>query len=146
MTENTSDKLEFKLADHYTLPLVKQFFKKNGMRAQAPKGDIIYIATLDNQIVAALRLQPIQNCHLLRSMCVHQGLRKTGIGSALLNFLQAELSKLCCYSFPYEHLAEFYSRANFHLCETDIVPQAIAGKFVRYIGNGKKLILMIHQP
>lgn len=116
------------------------------MRAQAPKGDIIYIATLNNLIVAALRLQPVQNCYLLRSMCVSRELRNTGIGSALLNFLQTELSKVCCYSFPYDHLANFYSQANFQRCETDVVPRAIADKFLRYLGSGKKLILMIHQP
>jgi predicted N-acetyltransferase YhbS len=146
MTENTSDKLEFKLADHYTLPLVKQFFKKNGMRAQAPKGDIIYIATLNHLIVAALRLQPVQNCYLLRSMCVSRERRNTGIGSALLQFLQKELTKTCTYSFPYGHLADFYSRANFQLCDSAVVPQAIANKFKRYLVNGKQLILMMHQP
>lgn len=146
MTENTPDKLEFKLAEYYTLPLVKQFFKKNGMRAQAPKGDIIYIATLNNLIVAALRLQPVNNCFLLRSMCVSREQRNTGIGSALLQFLQSELTKTCCYSFPYEHLADFYLRANFQLCDTALAPQAISNKFERYLENGKKLILMIHKP
>ena len=35
--------LTVKQADHYSLPLVKQFYKKNGMRAQAPKGEKIYV-------------------------------------------------------------------------------------------------------
>jgi len=140
------NQLEFKLADHYSLPLVKSFYKKNGMRAQAPKGDLIYIATLNNSIVAALRLNPVNSTYLLRSMCVHADMRHQGIGSALLCYLQHTLSELQCYTFPYSHLEDFYSRANFVTCEAQSAPHAIADKFNRYVNNGKKLCLMKHQP
>ncbi len=136
--------LEFIQADHYSLPLVKQFYKKNGMRAQAPKGDLIYIGRLNHKIVAALRLQPLQSSYLLRSMCVAAELRKQAIGSKLLEHLQPELNQLQCYTFPYAHLLNFYLRASFHLCETDSAPEAITSKFQRYINNGKKIILMKH--
>jgi len=134
--------LEFKQADHYSLPLIKQFYKKNGMRAQAPKGDLIFIATLNNKIVAALRLHPVQSHYLLRSMCVAADLRNNQIGTKLLEYLQPTLNKIECYSFPFEHLIEFYRRANFILYDTDAAPEAITDKFTRYINNGKKIRLM----
>ncbi len=137
--------LEFKQANHYSLPLIKQFYKKNGMRAQAPKGDLIFIATHNNKIVAALRLHPIQNYYLLRSMCVDATLRQQGIGSALLQYLQPSLLEKECYSFPFTHLHEFYSRANFIDCDIHCTPEAIADKFNRYINNGKKICLMKFQ-
>ena len=134
--------LEFKQADHYSLPLVKRFYKKNGMRAQAPKGDLIFIALKDHKIVASLRLHPVQSCYLLRSMCVAANQRKQGVGSALLQFLQPTLGKIECYSFPFEHLIEFYQRANFVLFESNSCPEAITDKFQRYIDKGKKIALM----
>ena len=116
------------------------------MRAQAPKGDLIYIATLNNSIVAALRLNPVNSMHLLRSMCVRADMRHKGIGSTLLLHLQHTLSELQCYTFPYAHLEAFYSHANFVTAEIQSVPDAIAEKFTRYINNGKKLCLMKHRP
>ena len=138
------NKLEYKLADHYNLPLVKQFYKKNGMRAQAPKGDIIYTSTLNEVIVAALRLHPVENCYLLRSMCVCKELRKQGIGSALLHNIQNPLNKITCYSFPFSHLTDFYKQSNFISCDPNNTPKAIIEKFNRYIKNGKKICLMKH--
>lgn len=139
------EQLEFKQAEHYNLPLVKSFYKKNGMRAQAPKGDLIFIATLNNVIVAALRLHPVNTLYLLRSMCVQADNRHQGIGSALLEHIQINLNDIECYSFPYTHLSNFYSRANFVNYDADSAPEAISDKFYRYLNNGKKLCLMKHQ-
>lgn len=139
------EQLEFKQASQYNLPLVKQFYKKNGMRAQAPKGDQIYIASINNSIVAALRLHPVNSCYLLRSMCVAAQYRNQGIGSALLAHLQPTLINIECYSFPFNHLTEFYSRAGFILLEAQLAPEAISDKLNRYLQNGKKICLMKHQ-
>ena len=139
------EQLEFKLAEHYNLPLVKSFYKKNGMRAQAPKGDIIFIATSNNAIVAALRLHPVNSFYLLRSMCVQADNRHQGIGSALLDHIQDKLNGIECYSFPYTHLSDFYIHANFVICDTESAPTVISDKYFRYIKNGKKICLMKHQ-
>ena len=137
--------LTVKQADHYSLPLVKQFYKKNGMRAQAPKGEKIYVVTLDSRIIAALRLSPIGTNHLLRSMCVASDLRKQGIGSYLLEQIQSELVNLNCYCFPYTHLESFYGSSGFVALEVESAPEAIQDKFLRYINNGKNICLMKHQ-
>ncbi|MCW8935175.1 MAG: GNAT family N-acetyltransferase [Gammaproteobacteria bacterium] len=139
------EQLEFKQAEHYNLPLVKSFYKKNNMRAQAPKGDLIFIATSNNAIVAALRLHPVKTLYLLRSMCVQADSRHQGIGSALLDHIQTKLNDIECYSFPYTHLSDFYSRANFVIYDAQLVPEAISDKFYRYVNNGKKICLMKHQ-
>lgn len=139
------EQLEFKQAEHYNLPLVKSFYKKNGMRAQAPKGDIIYIATSNNAIIAALRLHPVNSHYLLRSMCVQTDNRHQGIGSALLDHIQGKLCEIECYSFPYTHLSDFYFRANFITFDAESVPTAISDKYFRYLNSGKKICLMKHQ-
>lgn len=136
--------LAVKQAEHYSLPLIKQFYKKHGMRAQAPKGEAIYIATQDSHIVAALRLSPAANGFLLRSMCVATELRQQGVGSYLLQQIQVELGKIDCYCFPYSHLKAFYTRAGFQLISPDTAPEAIRDKFNRYLANGKTICLMKH--
>ena len=146
MLETSLTQLTFKQADHYNLPRVKQFYKQHGMRAQAPKGDEIYIASLQTKIVAALRLQPVGDVFLLRSMCVDSNLRQQGIGSALLDYLQPRLGSIECYCFPFDHLLKFYQSANFISVLAESAPQGVHSKFERYINNGKKICLMKHQP
>jgi len=138
--------LTVKQADHYNLPQIKHFYKKNSMRAQAPKGERIFTATLNNQLVAALRLAPVGPYYLLRSMCVSADLRHRGIGSALLQTIQPELCQTSCYCFPYSHLQPFYASAGFIACNAESEPQIITDRFYRYLNNGKDICLMKHQP
>lgn len=145
MHESLLAQLEFKQADHYTLPRVKHFYKLNDMRAQAPKGDLIFTASLNTKLVAALRLHPVNSAFLLRSMCVSADLRHQGIGSQLLHHLQSQLDSIECYCFPYSHLQSFYKQAGFILYSADDSPEPIADKFNRYLGNGKDICLMKHQ-
>ncbi len=144
MLETSSTQLVFSLVDHYSLPRVKHFYKNNGMRAQAPRSDEVYIATQGTKIVAALRLHPVNHVFLLRSMCVDSQLRNQGIGSILLDHLQPRLDEIECYCFPFSHLTGFYQRAGFHIISTDLAPEAINDKFQRYLGNGKDICLMKH--
>ena len=144
INESLLEQLQFKQADNYSLPLVKQFYKKNGMRAQAPKGELIYIASIQNTIVAAVRLSPAGATHLLRSMCVSADKRQCGIGTALLNYLQPQLNDIDCYCFPFIHLQSFYEKAGFSNCTPESCPEPISDKFCRYINNGKNICLMKH--
>jgi len=116
------------------------------MRAQAPKGESIFIATQGHHIVAALRLSPNEDSFLLRSMCVSAELRQQGIGRHVLLHIQSHLNDIECYCFPYSHLESFYQSAGFTLIDTDSAPEAIRDKFSRYLNNGKNIVLMKHHP
>ena len=115
------------------------------MRAQAPKGEVIYVATQGTKLVAALRLSPSSDDYLLRSMCVSAELRQQGIGSYLLRQIQTRLNTIECYCFPYSYLVNFYNSAGFTLVDIDSAPEAIRDKFRRYLNNGKDIVLMKHQ-
>lgn len=146
MHGTSTDTLLVQQVDHYTLPLIRQFYKKNGMRAQAPKNELIYSARLEAQLIAALRLSPLGNDYLLRSMCVAAERRRQGIGQQFLQALQPILAAHKVYCFPFSHLVDFYQQANFVLITTDDAPPGIADKFLRYLNNGKHICLMQHQP
>jgi len=115
------------------------------MRAQAPKGEPIFITLQGIQIVAALRLSSSGDDFLLRSMCVSAELRQQGIGSHLLQQIQSHLNAIECFCFPYSHLEGFYQSAGFTLIDIDSAPEAIKDKFMRYLNNGKDIVLMKHQ-
>lgn len=144
MLETSSTQLVFSQVNHYSLPRVKHFYKNNGMRAQAPRSDEVYIASQGTSIVAALRLHPLGKAFLLRSMCVDNSLRQTGIGSALLEYLQPRLQSIDCYCFPFSHLQMFYQRAGFITIPVAEAPEAITDRFQRYLNNGKDICLMKH--
>jgi len=119
------------------------------MRAQAPKNELIYSARLQQQsaqpLVAALRLSPLGNDYLLRSMCVAVERRRRGIGLQFLQALQPVLASHKVYCFPFSHLVDFYQQANFTLISTEDAPAAIADRFLRYLNNGRDICLMQHQ-
>jgi len=147
MHELEFEKLTVKQAEPYSLPLVKKFYKTNNMRAQAPKGDAIFVVTHGTRLVAAVRLSPNSSGdgYLLRSLCVSAEMQRQGIGSYLLNQIQNKLNKMSCYCFPYTHLMDFYKSAGFVLVAEDVASDAIRERFQCYRNNGKNIVLMKHQ-
>jgi len=127
------------------LPQVKRFFREQGFRPQAPRGDEIHIALLDDRLIGALRLCPHDQAWLLRSMCIQQDFRQQGIGSFMLQQLQPQLARQPCYCFPYEHLQRFYQRAGFQQVSPEQAAIGIADKYRQYLDSGKKILLMQYQ-
>lgn len=119
------------------------------MRAQAAKNELVYSARLKQQtgqpLVAALRLSPLGDDYLLRSMCVAAEQRRQGIGQQFLQALQPVLTVHRVYCFPFSHLIAFYQQAGFTLIAPEDAPPGIADKFLRYLNNGKDICLMQHQ-
>ena len=136
------DNIIIKKAEPVILPQIKRFYRDHGFRAQAPKSDDIYIALLDNKLIGALRLIPVDNHWLLRSMCVHEEYRGKGVGSYMLGILKDVLREKQCYCFPYTHLKEFYSQIGFKRIETNEAPFTICEKYRMYLNKKKNILLM----
>lgn len=133
-------------AEKNILPLIKRFFQHNGMRAQAAKADRVFIAR-DNSnnrqtIIAALRLCPVSDSWLLRSMCVETSFQRQGIGLHMLKQLKHELAEKQCYCFPYSHLQVFYQQAGFSLISPEQANADIVQKFNLYNEQNRDIQLM----
>ena len=139
------DNIIIQIAQPAILPQVKRFFREHGFRAQAPRGDIIHLALRDQQLLAALRLCPVGEAWLLRSMCVHQDHRQRGIGSFMLQQIQSSLQQRACYCFPHDYLEDFYRRAGFVPLQPAQAPAAIAERYHRYRDQGRSILLMKYQ-
>lgn len=129
-------------AEVITLPQVKRFYRDNGLRAQAAKADDVYVLKRKTELLAALRLCPLDESYLLRSMCVKEGMRREGLGGFFLAELQSVLETKQCYSFPYSRLQSFYENAGFVCKDIESAPDVISILFKRYLDGGKKIILM----
>ena len=115
------------------------------MRAQAAKSDDIVIARSDNdankKIIGALRLCPVENSWLLRSMCIDESYQRQGIGLYMLNKIREQLSSKQCYCFPYQHLETFYASAGFQLIDASTATPEIQALFSQYCEQGKSISL-----
>ena len=133
-------------ADVTILPLVKRFFHTQGMRSQAAKVDEIIITrnkqSPNNTIIGALRLCPVQNSWLLRSMSIEHSFQRKGIGLYMLKQIKDNLSKKECYCFPYKHLEEFYRKAGFQVIDESEANDEIRQFYRQYIESGKDILIM----
>jgi N-acetylglutamate synthase-like GNAT family acetyltransferase len=136
------DSIQYQTADALILPQVKRFFRDHGFRAQAPRDEHIVIALHHSKLVAALRLSPVDEYWLLRSMCVAEADRGKGIGSALLAHCRPWLLQHKVFCFAYPHLQAFYQRGGFRPLQATTAPLPIAAKFEQYTERGKALLLM----
>jgi len=128
-------------------PLAKQFYKTSRYPHAIGREDDVYIVrqvSKNNKLIAAVRLVKMGNYIILRSMVVSIELRGLGIGSLLLNQLEQYLSSNC-WCFPFEWLESFYANAGFVCISAENAPIEIRSKYLQYLSQGKKLILM-HYP
>lgn len=130
-------------------PLAKQFYKQANYHSHVGKGDEVYVLrdSLNNKrIVAAVRLVKSDQYLILRSMVVLPNYQRQGLGSILLQGLEAFLGHRECWCYPFEWLDSFYSQINFKAYEIEAAPPHIANNLNRYRQQGRKLILMRRGP
>lgn len=133
-------------ADVAILPLVKRFFHSQGMRSQAAKTDDVIIVrnteTKNNSIIGALRLCPLKDSWLLRSMSIESSYQRQGIGLYLLNQIKDNLKDKQCYCFPYRHLEYFYTKAGFKIINVESANEEIKILYRQYSKSGKDILIM----
>ncbi|MDH5426126.1 MAG: hypothetical protein OEY29_14150 [Gammaproteobacteria bacterium] len=133
-------------ADALILPLVKRFFHSQGMRSQAAKADQVVIArdtsAANSPIIAALRLCPLDNSWLLRSMSVAEKYRRQRIGLYMLDQIRENLKAKKCYCFPYAHLESFYSQGEFKIIDAQDASDEIQQLYRQYLDSGKGILIM----
>ena len=137
------DNITVSIAEPSILPLIKRFFHSQGMRAQAAKSDDIVITRANgNIIIGALRLCPVGDSWLLRSMCIDEKFQRQGIGLNMLINIRDNLSLKNCYCFPYTYLENFYEQAGFQIIDAADAAPEIQKQYEQYQTNGKKISLM----
>lgn len=135
-------KLDFQAITPTAFPLVKQFYKAASYHHGIGRKDEVYAVRFESSIISALRLVPMDNYLLLRSMVVSPSYRGKGVGLFMLEKLTKALSQRSCWCFPFEQLESFYRYAGFVKQSPETCPNNIAHKFQQYRLSGKKIIVM----
>nr|WP_275660442.1 GNAT family N-acetyltransferase [Shewanella sp. Isolate13] len=93
-----------------------------------------------SKIVASARIRPIGQFAILTGMLVHPDFRGQGVGHQLMDALQSVIAEGNTYIFALAHLEGFYAKHGF--CVIADAPNDIAQLFLKYQGDGERLVLM----
>ena len=104
--------------------------------------DQVAIAVSD-QIVGAVRICSENGVMVLRGMQMKPEFQRKGIGSALLEFLEANTVMNDCYCLPYKHLANFYAKIGFEEIPIRDAPVFLAARLEKYRSNGNTEIIIM---
>ena len=124
------------------LQRVKRFYLQAEYLLPLEPTDRILVAETNGMIVGALRLCSEQGLLVLRGMRVREGMRRQGIGAALLLEVDRSLGASPCFCIPHSHLELFYEKAGFRRVPDGSGPQFLQQRCLQYRQRGLDVILM----
>ena len=124
-------------------PLANRFYKQAREKGKTQRSDEIYVARIDQQIVAAVRLCPLSEGKLLlRSLAVLPEYRRTGIGTQFMEYVVEQIGPRECWCYPFSWLQGFYEQFEFHRVESESAPEFIRTPFENYQRQGRDILIM----
>ena len=124
------------------LPLIKRLYKAHYPAGRAKRDELIITASIDNSIVALLRMKTVEKSRLLTGMLVVPEYRGTGVGEALLEHCTSKVFNDGDYCFAFSHLENYYAQHGFKTIESTELPNSLKMAYLRYVESGKDLIPM----
>ncbi|MDK1287146.1 GNAT family N-acetyltransferase [Pseudoalteromonas sp. B95] len=123
-------------------PLVNKFYQANRVRGRATKQDAIWVVKAPS-IIAACRLQKIEQETFLSTVFVEQAYRGKGVAKQLLQ--SAIKREPCVYTFAYQAVVPLYSKLNFIVIDEKVLPAKLRQMFASYTKQGREIIAMCFQ-
>jgi predicted N-acetyltransferase YhbS len=123
------------------------FYKKCSAKYEPQEAERIFVATIDREIVGAVRLCHEHDRYILRTMQVLPEMRGAGIGLRLLKFFETFLSAHDTYCVAHAHLERFYGKAGFVVIPEDTAPRSIQERitYIRAHSPGRAQIIMLRK-
>ncbi|WP_404341046.1 GNAT family N-acetyltransferase [Pseudoalteromonas mariniglutinosa] len=110
-------------------PLVNKFYDKQGARGRAKRTEQVWVCYLDNEIIAACRIQKRQHYLLLCGVYVDPNWRQQRVASRLITLAMSAQTQ-SVFSFVYKNLIDFYKLNGFNCVLT--LPAELATLFTLY--------------
>lgn len=142
------DTLELQTVPEDAFGLVNRFYKCQGDKSKAKRGELVIAAYQGQSMVAVMRLLPkAESWWLMRSVCVASHLRGAGIGSFIVEKGLDRASVNRCYCFALAHVGPFYQRLKFQTVAVDAteIPVAVRDDIRRVVAAGKPWLPMMYQ-
>jgi N-acetylglutamate synthase-like GNAT family acetyltransferase len=127
--------------------LLNTFYEQCGYHYEPQSDEEIVVAKIGEDIVGAVRLCHENGVLVLRGMQVRDDQRGHGLGTKMLQELQAVIGDRECYCLPYAHLGNFYGQIGFEIVGEDDVPDFLRERIQSYRNkkNGKSYMLMVRR-
>ena len=129
--------------DTLRIPLVNKFYDRCRAKGRAKKHDTVWVVYYRSHIIAACRIQLLEDKLFLSTVMVDPEYR--GLGLARF-FIQNVLSDLehPLFTFAYENLRHFYTSVGF--VYVDSLPSSLSSRFKQYQKQQGNLIAMYFVP
>ena len=101
------------LLDKVKTPLVNKFYKLHGASGRANKQDQVWVIYLDEQIVAACRVQHKSNFLFLSTVYVAKEHRSKGLAKQLITDLLKH-QHMHVYTFAFKNIVDLYLSIGFN--------------------------------
>jgi len=134
--------IEFRVLASSEAKQLKRFYKQSNYSPKVDRSDEMLVGTIDNEIVAGVRLQPKPDGIFLRAMVVAPALRGQGIGHRLLDFCVAHLASRYCYCYALTHLRAFYERQGFVASDVELAKPSISEAYHRLKAAGRDVVFL----
>jgi N-acetylglutamate synthase-like GNAT family acetyltransferase len=122
---------------------VNKFYRSQKHKGSASGDERVFIISLNDDIVAAVRLVPHDGYFWLRSLYVKSELRGQALGHTLLVQVRNKITRPI-YCFPYTHLEAFYKNCGYALLTLEQLPPPLNQLFKKYKGKGDGIICMLN--
>ena len=105
--------------------------------------DTIWIAENGDELVGIVRIAREFGTLVLRGMRIAETWQRRGIGTQMLDAVDAWLGERKCYCVPYAHLGEFYGQIGFEIIEVDVAPLFLRGRIHEYRRASLDVMVMV---
>ena len=140
------EQLHFVRRQGVDLPLANQFYKRVDKRLKARADEIVWLANIDTQAVAALRLRGLPSGeHLVTGVLVDPDWRCRGVAHALLQAARLDFSRNYTYLFCEPQLVPLYTKVGFALVQKGDMPDPLIGRWQAYQRKTPELVAMCYR-
>jgi N-acetylglutamate synthase-like GNAT family acetyltransferase len=119
------------------------FYRDNDYRATIDSADIFVVAENEGALCGVVRICEEQDVLILRGMRFCEGVRRQGIGTHLLETVEALIGKRECFCIPHRYPGPFYGHIGFVEIEEKEAPLFLRERAATYrSAYGLDVILM----
>jgi len=122
---------------------LSSFYKKTVYGGTFSENDDLYFVEEDEKVLGVIRIAFENDVHVLRGMQVLETHRGLGIGTKLLNYLNASVTNDPIYCIPYKRLAEFYESIGFKVIDKVSAPEFLISRLNEYLSKDMDVLLMM---
>lgn len=141
------EELEVRHMPDEAFGVVNRFYKSQGDKSKAKRGEVVIAVYHGDLLAAVMRLlAKTEGWYLMRSVCVANDLRAKGIGSFIVEKGLESIDVNGCYCFALSHLDGFYSRLGFQRAQ-DVVstlPITVSDDIRRVVQQRKPWLPMVY--